>query len=166
MSSAVKRADRDFGGIGVLVADWPIVVTEFPEKAVADEDLRLVFGQLASLMVEAKRDGEKVFIITDISRMRQITPASQRRLAADWLKQVGPLTLVASAGGATVTPSTILRGVITALFWLQPSPTPFFCVASRHDAMIKGIERLQAEKVLLSPRLIAYRDKRPVRAAG
>jgi hypothetical protein len=160
------RTDQHFGGILVSVADWPIVVTEFPEKAVPDEALRSVFDHLESLMTEAKRDGEKVFIITDISRMRQITPASQRRLAADWLKRVGPLTLVASAGGATVTPSTILRGVITALFWLQPSPTPFFCVATRHDAMVKGIEMLQAARVLLSPRLIAYRDKGRVRAAG
>jgi hypothetical protein len=149
-----------------LVADWPIVVTEFPEKAVADEALRAVFGQLESLMTDAKRDGGRVFIITDISRMRQITPASQRRLAAEWLKKVDPLTRVASAGGATVTPSTILRGVITALFWLQPSPTPFFCVPTRHDAMVKGIEMLQAAKVLLSPRLIAYRDNRRVRSAG
>jgi hypothetical protein len=160
------RADREFGGIRVVVADWPVVVTEFPEKAVPDDALRSVFAQLESLMTDAQRDGEKVFIITDISRMRQITPASQRRLAADWLKRVGPLTLVASAGGATVTPSTLLRGVITALFWLQPSPTPFFCVATRHDAMVKGIEMLQAAKVLLSPRLIAYRDKGRARAAG
>jgi hypothetical protein len=160
------RADREFGGIRVVVADWPVVVTEFPEKAVPDDALCSVFGYLQSLMTDAQRDGEKIFIITDISRMRQITPASQRRLAADWLKQVGPLTLVASAGGATVTPSTILRGVITALFWLQPSPTPFFCVATRHDAMVKGIEMLQAARVLLSPALIAYRDKGPARAAG
>jgi hypothetical protein len=160
------RADREFGGIRVAVADWPVVVTEFPEKAVPDDALRSVFGHLESLMTDAQREGEKVFIITDISRMRQITPASQRRLAADWLKQVGPLTLVASAGGATVTPSTILRGVITALFWLQPSPTPFFCVATRHDAMVKGIEMLQAARVLLSPRLIAYRDKGRAHAAG
>ena len=111
-----------------MTADWPVVVTEFPEKAVPDDALRSVFNHLESLMTEAKR--------------------------------------VAFAGGATVTPSTLLRGVITALFWLQPSPTPFFCLATRHDAMNKGIEMLQAAKVLLSPRLIAYRDKGRVRAVG
>jgi hypothetical protein len=58
------------------------------------------------------------------------------------------------------------RGVITALFWQQPSPTPFFCVANRHEAMVKGIGQLEATKVLLSPRRIAYRDKGHARTVG
>jgi hypothetical protein len=58
-----------------------------------------------------------------------------------------------------------LRGIITALYWLQPSPSPTFAVATRHDGMLKGIEMLEAGGVLLSPRLVEYRDKHEVGSA-
>jgi hypothetical protein len=110
-------------------------------------------------MEEAARNHEKIFIITDIARMRQVAPAGQRTIAAEWLKRNAALARRTSVGGATVSPSAILRGIITAVFWLQPSPTPFFVLATRHEAMAKGIELLQGARVLLSPKLIAYRDK-------
>jgi hypothetical protein len=75
------------------------------------------------------------------------------------------LSIAASVGGATVTPSPILRGIITALYWLQPSPSPTFPVATRHEGMLKGIEMLEAGGVLLSPRLVEYRDKHGVGSA-
>ncbi len=103
----------------------------------------------ASVMLDGRRTSERLFLITDIARMRQLAPASQRQLSAEWLKHVSPLARVASVGGATVTPSAILRGLITAVFWLQPSPNPFFCLASRHDAMLKGIELLEAARMAL-----------------
>jgi hypothetical protein len=68
-------------------------------------------------------------------------------------------------GGATVTPSPILRGIITAVYWLQPSPSPTFPVATRHEAMLKGIEMLEAGSVLLSPRLVEYRDTHGIGSA-
>jgi hypothetical protein len=152
------RDDCDFGEIRVMARDWPIVLTEFPEKAVADPTLRSVFDHLEAMMIEAGRSKEKLFVITDIARMRHITPARQRQLAADWMKRVVPLTRSATVGGATVAPSAILRGIFTAVHWLQPSPTPYFCVATRRQAMLKGIELLEAGHVPLSPSLITYRE--------
>jgi hypothetical protein len=152
-------ADREFEGIRVVTADWPIVLTEFPQSRVADQSLGAVLRYLESLMIEATEDEEKLFFVTDLTVVREVTTASQRHLTADWLKRVTPLSLAASVGGAQVIPSTLLRGALSVLYWVQPPPTPTFCVRTREVAMLKGIEMLQAAKVLLSPRLVAYRDK-------
>jgi hypothetical protein len=161
----VARADREFGRIRVAESDWPIVLIEFPEKRVTDADLRAVLEHVESLLSEAVKNREKVFVITDLTVMREITPASQRQFTAEWIKRTASLNRAASVGGATVTPSPILRGIITAVYWLQPSPSPTFPVATRHEAMLKGIEMLEAGSSLLSPRLVEYRDKHGVGSA-
>jgi hypothetical protein len=159
------RADREFGQIRVARVDWPIVLIEFPEKRVTDADLHAVLAHIESLLSEAAKNREKIFVITDLTVMREITPANQRQFTAEWIKRTASLSRTASVGGATVTPSAILRGIITALYWLQPSPSPTFTVATRHEGMLKGIEMLEAGSVLLSPRLVEYRDKHGVGSA-
>jgi hypothetical protein len=151
--------EREFGAIRVTTVDWPIVLVEFPERRVDDGDLLGALDHVESLFTQAAKAREKIFILADLTSMREVTPAGQRKLAADWMKRTAPMTKVTSAGAAMVTPSAILRGIITAVYWLQPPPTPSFCVATRHEGMLKGIERLEAVKALLSPRLLAYRDK-------
>jgi hypothetical protein len=154
----VDRADRDFGTIRVATVDWPIILVEFPEEKVPDAALHSVLAYLESLLNEAARTRQKVFVITDLTRMREVTPASQRQYTGEWNKRTFALSKAAGVGGATVTPSSILRGIITAVFWLQPPATPSFAVSTKHEAMLKGIEMLEAEKILLPPRLVAYRD--------
>jgi hypothetical protein len=154
-----SRAGVEFGGIRFVADDWPILLTVFPAERVPDDALHSLFGQLESSMREALGRREKVFFISDLTEMRQITPASQRQIAAEFLKKTTELAKASSVGHATVTPSAILRGIMTAVFWIHPSPTPTVPVATRHEAMLKGIDMLAAAKVLLSPQLIAYRDK-------
>ncbi len=160
----LDRADREFGGILVSLADWPIVLTEFPEKRVADEALHAVLDHLEALLNEAARIRQKLFFITDLTLMREITPASQRQYTGDWTRKVSGLSKAASVGSSTVTPSPILRGIITAVFWIQPPPTPTSSVSTRHEAMLNGIAMLKAADALLPPRLLTYRDVK--RSAG
>jgi hypothetical protein len=105
-----ERAECEFGGIHVSAADWPIILLEFPEKRVPDATLHSALGYLESIMREAAKTRERIYILTDITLMREVTPASQRRYTADWMKRVQPLSRIASVGGAMVTPSSILRG--------------------------------------------------------
>ncbi len=151
-------AECDFGSIRVTTVDWPIILIEFPENRVADEALLASLAYLESLWHEAARRREKLFMITDLTRMREVTPASQRRIAAHWMKRNIPLGSIASVGGATVTPSPILQGIITAVYWLQPPAKPMWTAATRREAILKGIQMLEAEGVSLPPRLVAYRD--------
>jgi hypothetical protein len=151
------RADRTFESIRVSAADWPIILIEFPEKRVADEALHSVLQHVESLLNEASNNREKLFVITDLTRMEEITPARQRQYTGAWNKRTFALSKAAGLGGATVTPSAILRGIITAVFWIQPPATPSFAVATRHEAMLKGIEMLESAKVALPPALVGYR---------
>jgi hypothetical protein len=153
------RGDVDFGGIRSTAVDWPIVLTEFPSSAVSDDALRALLVHLEAALRDALAHKERLFFISDLTEMRQITPARQRQIAGQWMKQTFDLSKAASVGHATVTPSAVLRGIMTAVFWITPSPRPTFPVATRHEAMLKGIEMLTGENHLLSPRLIAYRDR-------
>jgi len=158
--------DREPARIRLSNADWPIVLVEFPERRVSDENLLASLGQIESLLRQAKRNREKLFVVTDLTLMRETSPANQRKLTAEWMKRTTPLAAASSVGTATVTPSAILRGIITALYWLQPAPNPAFCVATRHEGILKGIEQLEQVNALLSPRLIAYRNKFAMASAG
>jgi hypothetical protein len=151
------HADRKFEAIGVETVDWPIILIEFPEKRVADAALRSVLESVESLLNEACSRQERLFVITDLTRMQEITPASQRQLTGEWNKRTFALSQAAGLGGATVTPSAILRGIITAVFWIQPPATPSFAVATRHEAMLKGIEMFAAANIPLPEHLLAYR---------
>jgi hypothetical protein len=151
------RADRDFESIRVSASDWPIILIEFPEKGVTDPALHSVLEYVESLLNEASNNRERLFVITDLTRMQEITPARQRQYTGSWNKRTYALSRAAGIGGATVTPSAILRGIITAVFWIQPPATPSFAVATRHEAMLKGIEMLNAAKIALPPSLVGYR---------
>jgi hypothetical protein len=160
------RSDRDFESIRVSGSDWPIILIEFPEKSVSDTALHSVLEYVESLLNEASNTRERLFVITDLTRMQEITPARQRQFTGAWNKRTYALSRAAGIGGATVTPSAILRGIITAVFWIQPPATPSFAVATRHEAMLKGIEMLEAAKIALPPALVGYRrdagDRRAV----
>jgi hypothetical protein len=149
----IARGLREFGRLTTQSSDWPIIVTTFPEDRVSDQDLQGMLAHLEELMREAEARKERLFFITDITRMRQHPPASQRKLTADWMTRTFGLGRMTSAGAAHVTPSALLRGLITAVAWIQPPPQPQFCVATREEAVELGIEKLQAMGALLPPRL-------------
>jgi hypothetical protein len=161
----ISRADCKFAGIGVLTGYWPILIVEFPEHRFGDEDNRALLEHLEALMNDAVRTGEKLYFITDLTLMREFAPARQRQYTGQWIKRTTPLAQASSVGGAQVTPSAVLRGIITAIFWVQPPPTPAVCVATRSEAMRVGIERLEAAHVVLPPRLASYRDEAGALAA-
>jgi hypothetical protein len=152
------RRVREFEGIRVSGDDWPIVLTEFPEDRVSDAALQAMFRHLEELMGEAEAAREKLFLITDLTRMNHIAPASQRKYASEWIQRTALLARTATVGGAQVTPSSILRGLVTAIFWLKPPPTPAIFVATREEAIVRGIEMLTSANAPLSPRVLELRD--------
>jgi hypothetical protein len=150
--------EQTFAGIRVSRADWPIVVTEFPAKRVPDAALHAMLAHLEELLNEAASRKEKLYFVTDLTLMREITPANQRKFTSQWMARTATLAKSASLGAAQVTPSAILRGIFIAVFWLHPSPMPSIFVATRREAMIRGVEQLEADGALLPPRLMAFRD--------
>ncbi len=149
--------DRDFGGIRVTRADWPMVVIEFPEKRVEDSAFQAMLANNEALMLEARSRGEKLFFISDLTRMREVTPASQRKYAAQSVEGTFDLARASAVGAAHVTPSTLLRGLFTAVFWIYRPPMPAVFVATRDEAIEHGTQMLEAAGQRLPARLAAHR---------
>jgi hypothetical protein len=143
---------RDFGGVRVDTTDWPIVMLDFPARHERDS-LVAMLTHLEQLLRYGRKTGDRSFVITDLSRIRQIPGADQRRYSADWMQRNIELHKTATVGAANVAPSAILRGMVTAVFWLRPPPTPTAVVASREEAIQRGLEALHAAGIRLPARL-------------
>jgi hypothetical protein len=150
---------RDFGGILVDTNDWPILVMEFPENRFPDTEFQASLDYIEHLMVECRSAGHKCAQITDLTRMQQIAPASQRKYAGEWAKRNSDLVVASSVGGATVTPSAILRGLVTAVHWFHRPPTPNAFLATRTDGQRYVIDLLAQAREFLPPRVCELRDR-------
>lgn len=149
------RIVRTFDGLRVSTVDWPIIVMEFPAKLVPDASLHDALAYFEGLLKEAKESRERTYTITDLSEMHQLAPAAQRKYVGDWMKRTVLLQKAVSLGGANVTPSTILRGLITAIYWLVPPPMPAVFVASRREAYAVAIKAFDDARVPIAPELRA-----------
>jgi hypothetical protein len=155
----VAPITRDFGGIRIETVNWPIVLMEFPENRVSDSDFHQALGYIEHLMRECVANREKSYQVTDITRIQEIAPATQRKYAAEFLKRNTALAREASLGTASVTPSSILRGIMTAIFWISPPPTPAVFFATRGDAYLHAIGVLEEGGAWLPQRLVDLRAR-------
>jgi hypothetical protein len=85
----------------------------------SDEELERLFRALEGVL---KRDGQMAAVI-DL-RTAVAPPANQRRAQGEWIhkneRKLGRKVMAA----AIVTDSAIMRGVVTAIFWVRPLPCP------------------------------------------
>jgi hypothetical protein len=155
----VARVVRDFGGIRIETTDWPIILMVMPEHRLQDTDVQSAVMHLEQVMRECQRDKEKCVQVTDAAAMTQLPPASQRKITGEWMRKTAQLQRDVSLGGANVTPSAIIRGIITAIHWFHKPETPVVFVASRDEAMLQAIQWLEQGRVTLPPRVRELRDR-------
>jgi hypothetical protein len=155
----VARVAREFGNIRIATTDWPILVMEILEGRTLDSDLQAALATIDHILRECERRREKCAQVTDLSRMDQLPNAGQRKISGDWVKATADLQRAASVGGANVTPSAILRGIITAIHWIHKPPTPVAFFATRSEAMLQCIVWLDQARVLLPPSLTKLREQ-------
>jgi hypothetical protein len=150
---------RDFGGLKVDTTDWPIILMEFPERRLSDTDLHEGLAYVEQLWRECQRVALKSYQVVDLTFIREIAPASQRKYAAEWIRSNDALMKLVSLGGACVTPSSILRGIVTAIMWIYrpPNPTEFF--ATREKAYLHGLVQLEGARVPIPQRLAELRAR-------
>jgi hypothetical protein len=149
MARVIVRTSRDWGGLRLDTFDWPIVLLDFPEHRLEEGALASALTQVEHLLREGEASGEKSFQITDMTRIQTMPGAPERKYAGEWMKRTAPLQLRASVGAANVTPSTIVRGIVTAVHWFQPPPTPTVFVATRREAMIAAMKRLEEAHIVV-----------------
>ena len=152
------RGVRQFEGISIDCTLWPILVWESPARRVSDGATADALGHLEELW-RTTPAGVKSFTLTDLSVMKEAAPASQRKYAAEFIKRNQELQLRASVGGAIVATSALVRGVLTAVFWLQRTTLETHLVATRAEGLIYGIDLLASAGSPLPQNLVELRAR-------
>jgi hypothetical protein len=152
----VARETREFGGIRIDAGHWPLLVMEMPERSVPDAAVSDALAHLELLMKQTPR-GTKFIQVTDLSRMKQVAPASQRKYAAEWAARTDPLAVRCRVGGAIVAASPLVRGMLTAVFWLRKRDTPSTIVSTRNEGLLCGIQAIEAANPPLPAHLVRLR---------
>ena len=155
----VPRVVRDFGGIRIDTTEWPIILMVMPEHRASDADVQSAVVHIEQIMLECKKDREKCVQVTDASAMTTLPTASQRKITGEWMKKTTELQREVSLGGANVTPSAIIRGIITAIHWFHKPETPVVFVATRDEGMLQAFRWFEQAKVSLPSHLREMRDK-------
>ena len=95
----------------------------------SDDELQQFLQQMDAVL---KLPGKKAGIV-DLSDAVPGT-AKQRRVHAEWIADRKPLLQRDFVAAAIVTDSAIIRGTVTAIFWIAPLPLPTHVTASMEQA--------------------------------
>ena len=115
----------------------PLYILTFPEST-TDEEL-LAFCNAREAWAE--RATHPVAWVVDLSAVRTVT-ARQRQIFATHLGRFERHDIAHNRGSALVVPNAILRGVVTAIFWIKPPRFP-------HELFTKPLEAISwADKQL------------------
>ena len=77
-------------------------------------------------------------------------PPTQRRKQAEWMRENEGALRRWSAGTAFVVQSAIVRGVLTAILWMQPIPQEHVVVATRAEGVRWAREQLRKRGVTVA----------------
>ncbi len=106
------------------------------------------FDQYLAAMTNVINRSEKTLTILD-ARHAIRNPASQRKKQADWLKTHEARLRQYSLGTAFVITSPFVRGVLTAILWLQPLPNDYTVVATLEEAEAWAARQLAAAGIAM-----------------
>lgn len=116
----------------------PLYVMHFPVEA-SDDQVRDFCAVRETWAKTATHRCAWVADLTDLARV----PPTQRKLFADHLKRFETHDVQYNQGSAIVVPSAMLRGVMTAVFWMSPPKFPNRAFATRKEAIAWAQERLR-----------------------
>ena len=118
----------DFEGFG------PIRV-QLHFTAHTPESLREVLDRQSEMFASAEFDEvAKYFVVIDARSLERPSPAV-RKIQAEWIKQHREYFARTCLGMAFVVRSKLVRGALTAIFWVVDSPVPYTVHASLQDAL-------------------------------
>jgi hypothetical protein len=108
--------------------ELPVLRLRFVEDY-TDDELQEFLCELDAVLALA---GRKVCIID----LNQATPATakQRKLITDWIRDNDSVLSRDFSAAAIVTDSALIRGTVTAVFWIRPLPLPTHVAATMEEA--------------------------------
>lgn len=115
---------------------WPIAVCRAYGES-TDDDLRAYTGRLSELLAREQRH----VLIVDASGAKTLK-GTHRQMVAEWNKANAEKLAKYRVGLVLVTRSAVLRGMITAVYWVFTPPFPYKAVDSIDSAFVWARERL------------------------
>lgn len=109
-------------------SQWPIVVNRAWGES-TDENMQQYFRMLEAMLARRERH----VIIVDAREAKSLKSVHRKQLA-EWTRAHQGLLRRYRAGLVLVTPSAIVRGMITATYWLSPAPFPYEAVSTMQEA--------------------------------
>jgi len=116
-------------GIHVDVSRAPIIVVRFG-RTWTDADFDAYLDAMETAVLSRR---EATVTILD-AQVAMTTPATQRRKQAAWLEKNEAVLRRYSLGTAFVITNPVVRGVLTAILWIQPMAAPHVVVATPREA--------------------------------
>lgn len=139
---------------GIVFASW------FGEASVALVDRYYDFHE--TVLARARRDRTKFVLVTDTFGAGRPSPAARKRIA-DRFAALGPDAKETTAASYIIIENALLRGVVTALAWLDPRLESSVTVASTAAAIEGAFSVLRANGITPPADLSPTSYRRPPR---
>lgn len=117
---------------------WPIVILNVYESA-HEGDFKAVFERYER---EVFTRHERYVSITNLSLMDAVPNAHDRKALAAWMARHEDYVGRWALGNSTVIRSPIVRGALTALYWIQKPPTAQTSHGTLREAVEWGLLKL------------------------
>ena len=150
----LQRVVYDSGGCLLILDFWPVAVAVLGGAGTRADYSGLL--EAIDRHVIARR--EPYVIVTDSRAMHGPPPADVRREISEWMKKNA--TGHTSLGSVTIVGNALVRGALTALYWLFEPPNPQGVVGGWVEARDWAVRRFELAGRAVPPAL-ASADREP-----
>jgi hypothetical protein len=116
----------------------PLYILTFPASTTDDELIACCTARESW----AEKVRYPVAWVVDLSQIRTAT-ARQRQIFGQHLGRIERHNISYNQGAALIVPNAVLRGVVTATFWIKPPSFPYRLFATRQEGLDWAAERLR-----------------------
>jgi hypothetical protein len=150
-ASSLNRVAFSSNGCRLFLDYQPVFILTLGANGTRDD----YAGLLAAVDRHVIATREPYIILTDTRGSASAPSADVRRLISDWMKKndLGNTSL----GSVTIISSAVIRGALTALYWLFEPKSPQAIVGTWDEARDWSVEKLRAARIPPPPKLVSAR---------
>lgn len=131
---------------------FPLLYITFTARPMTDADVHAFCGEMDTIL----KAGRKCFALIDTTRQRSAATATQRRIFAEWISDPRSRALSKlRVADALVIPNPLIRGAVTAVFWVRPPVAPTKTVGTASEAIPHLEEHARAAGLEFTPAMRA-----------
>lgn len=123
---------------------------QFQVDAVDGPTLRTHLEGQTRDIEHAKRDGRRSYLIIAAQGDHRPTP-EVRKIQAQWMEQHHDLIAETSIGMGFVIDNPVVRGALTAIFWVSRAPVPYKVHPNLAEALAHGVTVCRQLGLVLPP---------------